>query len=105
VRFAIGLRLARSISDRRSFGWIAPATSDATLILQLEKVVERAVEAVGPDVTAGRRVDQLPADAHPVAGFAHAAFEHVAHAELMRHLPHVDRLALVGEGGVAGDDK
>src|SRR5262249_15039376 len=29
------------------------------LILQLEDVVERAVEAVGPDVSAGCRVDQL----------------------------------------------
>ena len=25
--------------------------------------------------------------------------------QLLRHLLHVDRLALVGEGGVAGDDK
>jgi len=75
------------------------------LILQLENVVERGVEAVGPDVSAGRRVDQLPADTHPVGGFAHAAFEHVAHAELLRHLLHIDRLALVGKGGIAGDDK
>src|ERR1700739_2248352 len=74
------------------------------LVLQVENVVERAVEAVGPDVSAGRGVDQLPGDAHPVAGFAHAAFEHVAHAELLCHLLHVDLPALVGEGGVAGDD-
>jgi hypothetical protein len=43
VRFAVGLRLTRSISDWRSFGSIA------------------------------RRVDQLAGDAHPVAGFAPAA--------------------------------
>src|SRR5262249_17128638 len=38
------------------------------LILQLKNVVEHAVEAVVPDVSAGCRVDQLPGDAHPVAG-------------------------------------
>jgi hypothetical protein len=75
------------------------------LILQLENVVERAVEAVGPDVRAGRCVDQLPGDAHPVAGFAHAAFEDEAHAKLLRHLFHADRPALVGEGRIAGDHK
>jgi len=46
-----------------------------------------------PDVSAGCRVDQLPGDAHAVAGFAHAAFKHVAHAELLRHLLHADRRA------------
>ena len=56
-------------------------------------------------MSAGCRVDQLPGDAHPVAGLAHAAFEHVAHAELLRHLLHGDRLALVGEGRVARDDE
>jgi len=38
-------------------------------------------------------------------GFAHAAFEHVAHAQFARDLLHVHGLALVGEGGVAGDDE
>ena len=75
------------------------------LVLQLKNVIERAVKAVSPDVSAGRRVDQLSGDAHPVAGFAHAAFEHVAHAQLARDLLHVNGLALVGEGGVASDDK
>ena len=47
----------------------------------------------------------MPGDAHPVPGFAHAAFEHVAHTQLSRYLLHIDGAALVGEGGVAGDDK
>ena len=36
---------------------------------------------------------------------AHAAFEHVAHAELAADLPDVDRAALVGEGRIARDDE
>ena len=40
-----------------------------------------------------------------LADAAHAAFEHVAHAEFAPDLLRVDRLALVGEGGVAGDDE
>jgi hypothetical protein len=59
VRLAAGLRPARAISDWRNFGSIAPATLDVDLVLQIENAVERAVEAVGPDVSAGRRVDQL----------------------------------------------
>ena len=35
----------------------------------------------------------------------HAAFEDVAHAQFLCHLLHVDRLALVGEGRIAGDDE
>ena len=50
-------------------------------------------------------VDQLAGDAHAVAGLAHAAFEHVAHAKLAADLPDVERLALVGEARIAGDDE
>jgi len=73
------------------------------LVLQFEDVVERAVEAVGPDMRAARRVDQLGGDAHPVGGFAHRAFEHIAHAQLARHLLHIDGLAFVGKTRIAGD--
>jgi hypothetical protein len=48
----------------------------------------------------------LPGDAHPVAGFAHTTFEHVAHAELLRHLLHVEsrrsRRQSRGYGGSSG---
>ena len=102
MRFATGLRPALDLGLAQL--WFDRA-GDARchLVLQLENVVQRAVKTVGPDVRAGRRVNQLPSDTHPVAGFAHAAFEHIAHTELLRHLLHVDRLALVGEGRVAGD--
>ena len=75
------------------------------LVLQLEDVLELAVEPVGPEMRAGRGIDQLAGDAHPAAGLAHAALEHVAHAELAADLPHVDGPALVGEARIAGDDE
>jgi hypothetical protein len=40
-------------------------------ILQFEDVIERAIEAVGPDVCAGRRVDQLAGDTHTITRFAY----------------------------------
>ena len=64
------------------------------LVLQREDVVELAVVALGPDVGAGRRIDELAGDAHAIRRLAHAAFEHVAHAEFAADLLHVDRRPL-----------
>ena len=75
------------------------------LILKLEHVFERTVEPVGPQMRAGLRLDQLRRDAHPVARFAHAAFEHVAHSQFAGDLPHVDGSAFVGGARVAGDNE
>ena len=74
-------------------------------ILQVEHVVQRAVEAIGPDMAGGFRFDQLAGDPQPGAGAAHATFQHVAHAELAAHLTHIHRTPLVGEGRIAGDDE
>jgi len=52
-----------------------------------------------------QRVDQLGGDAHSTACFAHRAFEDIADAELATDLLHIDRLALVGEARIAGDDE
>jgi len=51
---------------------------------------------------AGLGFDQMGSDAHPVAGFAHAAFEHIAHPEFPPDLLYVDRLALVPRDVDAG---
>ena len=52
---------------------------------------------------AGFRIDQLDIDPRLVPGPPHAAFEHVAHAELAADLPGIDRLPGIAEGGIAGD--
>ena len=42
---------------------------------------------------------------YPIAGFLYAAFQGVAYAQFASHVLDIRRLAFVGEGGVAGDDK
>ena len=93
----------RSISACSRRGAIARDDLRRHHVLQLEDVLQFAVHAVGPESGAGLGVDQLPGDAQPVAGLAHASFKHVADAELAADLLHVDRAALVGEAGIAGD--
>ena len=73
------------------------------LILELEQVGDVFLEAVGPKMRAGARIDELGVDAHPVLVALHRAFQHIAHAELPADLPGVDVLALEAEGGIAGD--
>ena len=77
----------------------------AHTILQIEYVLDLALETFGPDVRRRRGVDELPGDADPRPRPAHAAFQHVTHAKLAADLLHVDGAALVGEGRVARDDE
>jgi hypothetical protein len=73
------------------------------LVLQLEDVLQRAVETAGPEMRAGQGIDQLPGDAHLPPGLAHRAFEHITDAKLARDLLHIDGLPFVGEARIAGD--
>ena len=73
------------------------------VVLQFENVGQLAIIAFRPQMGAARGVDQLTGHPNGVGGLAHAAFENVADPELSGHIAHVDRLALVGKGGVARD--
>src|SRR6185295_6509294 len=73
-------------------------------VLQRENVVELAIVALGPHMTARSAIDQLGGDANATAGLAHAALEQMAHLELPRSLWRIDMLALEREGGVARGD-
>ena len=64
-----------------------------------------AVVALGPQVTAGGGIDQLRRDPHLVVSLAHAAFQHIPHAQLLAHVLYFHRFAFVGEGRVASDDE
>src|SRR6516165_6560559 len=77
-----------------------PCDTDRNLVLQFENVFERAVEAIGPKMRAGLRLDQLRGDPHATASFAHRTFQHIADTEFAPYLLHVDSLALVGEARV-----
>src|SRR6516164_3645613 len=98
----------RAVGRAGGFGGLQRRLDDAgdagrDLVLQLEDIFERTVEAVGPQMRPGQRVDQLRRDAHPSAGFAHRAFEHIADTELSADLLHLDRLAFVRKARIAGD--
>ena len=75
------------------------------LVLQFENVVERAFEAICPEMCSRGGIDQLPGDPHAGGGLAHAALEHVADAQFAADLFHIDRAALVGEARIARDDE
>ena len=75
------------------------------LILQLEDIIESAIETVGRDMRPGGRVDQLRGDAHSARCPAKAAFQHVAHAQVAADLPHVHCSVLVSKARVARDDE
>jgi hypothetical protein len=50
-------------------------------------------------------IDQLCVDAYPVSALSYRAFQHVADAELTADLLNIDRLALVREARIAGDNE
>ena len=75
------------------------------IVLNGENVGELAVEPFRPQVPAGGRVDELGRDPHPIARFAHAAFEDVTHAEALTDLGDMDVLALEGERRISRDDE
>src|SRR4051812_28662627 len=74
-------------------------------VLHCEDIGEVAVIALGPEMSVGRCLDQLPGHPYPVAGLAHAAFENVAHSKFTADLLDAGRAALVGEARIPGDDK
>ena len=73
------------------------------VVLNSEDIGQVPIETLGPQMPARSRVDELRGDPHPVAGFADAPFQHIAHAEALAHLLNVHVPALEGEGRIAGD--
>ena len=85
----------------RDFERVDDAVRD--VVLDLEDIGQIAVVAVGPQVTAGCRVDELRGDPHALAGAADGAFEHRPHAKLAADGADVDRASLVSEARIARD--
>src|SRR5487761_2434782 len=75
------------------------------LVLYGENVTQLAVISFGPVMSAAHSVDELRADAKPIAGASHAAFEHVADAKRASDLFNVNRAVLVNERRVTGDNE
>src|SRR5690348_1244271 len=73
------------------------------LVLKREQIARVRVEALGPEVGVGLRVDQLGIDADLIARTPNAPFEYVTHTKLSADALGVDPLVLIGEGGIARD--
>ncbi len=73
------------------------------LLLDVEHVVQRAGEVLGPEVAVGRGVDELRGDAQVLAGFPDASLEHVAHVQQCADLANRLAGALQRHHGVPGD--
>src|SRR4029077_20736453 len=82
-----------------------PGNGRGHLVLEVENISERTVKAVGPQMRAGNRVDQLPGDPDPVPCFAHRAFEDIADSKLAADPLYIDGLPFVGEARFPGDDE
>ena len=75
------------------------------LVLHLQQIGAGSVELIGPEMGAAPGVDELGVDPHLIAARLNRAFQHIAHAQILADRLGVDRLALVGKGGVARDDE
>src|SRR5262249_13197238 len=74
------------------------------LVLQIEDILDVAIEAIGPQMCPSFGIDQLAGYAEPVCRLADAAFEYITHPELAPHLLHVYRAAFVVKARIARDD-
>jgi hypothetical protein len=72
------------------------------LVLQIEDILETAIESVGPQVGTAARIDKLRGNAHAIRRLANAALKHVADAELMTNLFYVDGASLECEARIDG---
>ena len=68
-------------------------------ILHLQEVGTVLVKPVSPEMRIALGIDELGVHTQPVATRLHAAFQRIAHTEILADLPHVDWLALVSESG------
>ena len=68
------------------------------VVLHGEDIGQFAIEALRPQMSASRRIDQLPGDTYPVVGLPDTALQHIAHAQAPAHLLYVHVPALEGEG-------
>lgn len=75
------------------------------LVLQVEKLLEIAIVALGPQLPAGFRLDQLRRDAHAIRGLPHAAVHQVIRPERQARRTRIATGTLEGKTGVAGNDR
>jgi hypothetical protein len=67
-------------------------------VLQLEDIIQQALDAVGPDVSARCGIYELSNDANAVSSFANTAFQDATNAKFTRDIPYIRILTLEREG-------
>ena len=75
------------------------------LVLEGKDILKVSVVVLGPEVRTRIGFDQLGRYSDAVAGAPHAALQNIAHTQFATNPAYIDRLALVLEAGVAGDDE
>jgi hypothetical protein len=75
------------------------------IVLHYEHIVERTIISLHPNLIAGRAIDQLGRDAHPIAIGLQTTLQHILNPEFARDLADIHGLALVDLGRITGDDK
>jgi hypothetical protein len=73
------------------------------LILQFEDVIGLTVKSVGPELSPGRRVDQLRTDTKLLADGPQTALDEVADPKRTPDLAAVNRATLISKGRLPGD--
>ncbi len=98
-RFEIPRPLAQRRAEAIALDGAAERGRDAQrqLVLDREQILQRAVVALGPDLPAGRGVDQGHVGQQPAAVALEAALDDVADAELLADPARVARRVAVGE--------
>jgi hypothetical protein len=62
---------------------------ECDLVLNGEDVIDVSIESVGPDMLAGRGINELHRYVDAIRRLMNAALEHVVHTELARDLAHI----------------
>ena len=73
-------------------------------VLKFENFIQFTVEILRPQLCSAPGIHQARGNPQPTCRLPDTAFKRVAHTQFCCHLPHIHGFALVGEGGVAGDD-
>ena len=105
VSVQAGLRLLLRSRDLREMQRRLDRTRHtfSNAVLEVEDIAAVTVKAVGPDLRARGRIDELSGDAKAIATAPDTALQHIPHAELAPHLAHIDCLASIGERRIARD--
>jgi len=85
VRLEVGCRLRQNRPSFRAAQSRLQSLGDVgrDIAFDGENIVQLAIVALRPKMRVVPGIDELDMDSHPIAGFAHRAFENVRYAKLL----------------------